>query len=227
MPIEHPLTPGGSTLTVLDANALLPPRLSDLLFDLSMIGLYHPRWTPTIESEFIKNFGAVVLTKNATERRAIRTAPPNPEHIAKAERRLRCFRSAVGPQYEVLLYDKPAYKKMVPPNVNVGDIHVASAALVLHTLSQEEDTEDKVFIVSNNLKHLAVKEMAAIGIGVISPGKFIDKLNAAAPARVEIALMKTINDLKAPLYTQEDVVALLVTHGAKETAKFYSAHWNM
>lgn len=136
VPIDHPLTRGGSTLAVLDAKALLPPRLSDLLFDLFMIGLYYPR-------------------------------------------------------------------------------------------CKERDAADKVFIVSNNLKHLAVKEMAAIGIGVISPGKFIDNLNAIAPARVEIALMKTINDLMAPLYTQEDVLALLVTHSAKETAKFYSVHWKV
>jgi len=224
VPIDHPLSPGGCTLAVLDANALLPPRLSDLLFDLFLGGLYLPRWTQAIEAEFIKNFGAVVLAKTAAERTAIRGAPPGPEHVAKAEHRLRCFRSAVGPEYEVLLYDKPVYKKMAPPTVNAGDIHVASAALVLNTLAQEEGTADKVFIVSDNLKHLAVKDMAAIGIGVVSPGKFIDKLNEAAPARVQIALMKTVNDLTAPLYTQQDVLMLLVTHGARETANSFLRH---
>lgn len=226
--IDHPLSPGGRTLAVLDANVLLPPRLSDLLFDLCLVGLYHPRWTPAIEGEFIKHFGAVVLAAAATKRKASKVASPNQEHIAIAERRLHCFRSAVGPEHEVLLYDKPIYKHMVPPNVNGGDIHVASAALVLRALAQQEGVAaDKVFIISNNLKHLAVKEMAAIGIDVISPGAFINKLNAAAPAKVEAALLKTINDLVAPPYTKADVLTLLVTHGANVTAKFYSSHWSV
>ncbi|HAT30237.1 MAG TPA: hypothetical protein DCW29_05110 [Janthinobacterium sp.] len=185
-----------------------------------MIGLYHPCWTRTIEDECIKNFGTVVLAKDKKERKAIKATPAKPEHIAKANSRLMRFRSAVGPEYEVLLYDKPAYEGKVPPNVHIGDIHVASAALVLRTLAREEGSADNVFIVSNNLTHLAVEEMASIGIGVVSPGDFINKLNAAAPAKVENALLKTINDLAAPPYTKEDVLRLLVRHGAKETAKF-------
>ncbi|RFP09857.1 hypothetical protein D0T26_28540 [Duganella sp. BJB489] len=111
--------------------------------------------------------------------------------------------------------------------MHAGDIHVASAALVLHILAQQEGAADKVFIVSNNLKHLAVKKMAAIGIDVISPGDFVDKLNAVAPARVETALLKTINDLTAPPYTQADMLSLLMTHGANKTAKFYSSRWHV
>lgn len=57
---DHPLSPGGAPLAVLDANALLPPRLSDLLFDLFIGGLDQPRWTHAIETEFIKNSGAVL-----------------------------------------------------------------------------------------------------------------------------------------------------------------------
>jgi len=227
VPIDHPLSPGGSTLAVLDANVLLPPRLSDLLFDLFIVELYFPRWTPTIEGEFIKHFGAVVLAKNAADRKAVKSALSNSRHIAKAERRLQCFRSAAGPEYEVLLYEKPIYKSMVPAGVDAGDMHVASAALVLHTLAQQEGTPDKVFIVSSNLKHLAVRNMAAIGISVVSPGDFINKLTAAAPARVEAALMKTINDLAAPPYTEEDVLSLLVTHGADATAQFFANCWDV
>lgn len=127
----------------------------------------------------------------------------------------------------MLLYDKPTYESKVPLKVHAGDIHVAAAALVLHTLAQEEGSDDKVFIVSNNLTHLAVKEMAEIGIDVVSPGDFINKLSAAEPAKVGHALLKTINDLAAPPYTKEDVLTLLVTHGAKDTAKLYAAQWNM
>lgn len=116
---------------------------------------------------------------------------------------------------------------MVRSDVDPGDIHVAAAALVLHTLAQQENTPDKVFIVSNNLTHLAVIKMAAIGIDVVSPGDFINKLTAAAPAKVETALLKTIQDLAAPPYTKEDVLSLLVTHGAYATAQFYAKYWEL
>lgn len=230
MPTDHPLSPGGRTLCVLDANVLLPPRLSDLLFDLFLHGLYAPRWTQTIESEFIRHFGEVALAKDKKERKAITAAPHDlaySAHLAKATYRLHCFRSAVGFEYEVLLYDRHDYKSKVPSKVHAGDKHVASAALVLHTLAQEEAAADSVFIVSNNLQHLAVKEMAAIGIKVVSPGDFINKLNAAAPDQVESALMKTINDLLTPRITQEYLLRLLVTHGARDTAHCYAAKWGV
>jgi len=230
MPTDHPLSPGGRTLCVLDANVLLPPRLSDLLFDLFLHGLYAPRWTQAIEGEFLRHFGEVALAKNKQERKAIHAAPQNLAyitHIAKAKYRLHCFRSAVGFEYEVLLYDKHHYKSMVPSTVHAGDTHIASAAMVLHTLAQEEGVADKVFIVSNNLQHLAVTEMAAIGIVVISPGDLINQLNAAAPDQVERALMKTINDLLTPPITQEYLLRLLLIHGAGETANDYAAKWGV
>jgi hypothetical protein len=38
MAISHPLSPGGETHVLLDANVLLPPRLSDILPDLCLEG---------------------------------------------------------------------------------------------------------------------------------------------------------------------------------------------
>ena len=104
---------------------------------------------------------------------------------------------------------------------------MASAALVLHALAQEEGSTDKVFIVSDNLVHLAIKDMAAIGILVVLPGEFINMLNVAAPTRVEKALLKTIEDLEAPPFTREDLLRLLDARGAIDTAKFYASKWNM
>lgn len=228
MRIDHPLSPGETTVAILDANVLLPPRLSDILFDLYLEGLYDPRWTQAIEAEFIKHFGHVVVAKNKAESRAIAAAPPDPTHLAKANHRLGCFRSAVGPQYEVLLYAKPEYESMVPAKVHQRDIHVASAALVLHSFSQEEGVAHKVYLVSNNLAHLAAKEMKAIGVSVVSAGAFINELNTAAPARVEQALLRTINDLKkGPPFTQADLLDILVVHGASATANFYAQKWDV
>ena len=42
---RHPLTPGGNTLAILDTCVLLPSRLSDVLFDLMLEGLYFAYWT--------------------------------------------------------------------------------------------------------------------------------------------------------------------------------------
>lgn len=227
MPPDHPLSPGGATLVILDANVLLPPRLSDLLFDCALAGLYCPRWTQAIEDEFIEHFGEVALTKGRQARREAAAAGPNPAHIAKARHRLGCFRAAVGFEHEVLLYDRPEYLAKVPNAVDAGDIHVASAALVLRGLSDEEGLADKVCIVSNNLTHLAPKDMAALGIEVMSPGVFIDELNKAAPNRVEQALLKTVNDLTTPPFTMANLLGLLDTHGAKATAKHWSRQWKV
>lgn len=45
--MNHPLSPGGITHALLDANVLLPPRLSDVLFDLCLEGLFSARWNAT------------------------------------------------------------------------------------------------------------------------------------------------------------------------------------
>jgi hypothetical protein len=49
---HHPLSPGGNTLVLLDACVLLPSRLSDVLFDLMLAGLYFAYWTADVEAEF-------------------------------------------------------------------------------------------------------------------------------------------------------------------------------
>lgn len=193
-----------------------------------MAGLYHPRWTKTIEAEFLKNFAAVVLARTKAEAKVLASSPPTADHFAKARHRLACFRSAAGPQFEVLLYNNPEYVAKVPEKVDPKDVHVASAALVLHTLIQEEGTADKVYIVSSNITDLAVSDMRAIGVHVVSPGKFIDHLNAVAPARVEQALLQSVKDLKKePAYTLEHLLGLLQLHKASATASYYSRKWEV
>lgn len=82
---DHPLSPGGVSLAVLDACALLPPRLSDVLFDLTLEGLYLPHWTAEIEDEFLRNFQAV-------------TGAATP---GGAARRLGAFRAAARMRHEI------------------------------------------------------------------------------------------------------------------------------
>jgi hypothetical protein len=77
---DHPLSPRGDTLVVLDACVLLPPRLSDVLFDLALEGLYVPLWTAEIEAEFLRNFqaatGAASADGGARRLRAFLKDPP-------------------------------------------------------------------------------------------------------------------------------------------------------
>jgi hypothetical protein len=56
---RHPLTPGGNTLVIFDTCVLLPSRLSDVLFDLMLEGLYFAYWTGDVEAEFLRNWPQV------------------------------------------------------------------------------------------------------------------------------------------------------------------------
>jgi hypothetical protein len=98
---------------------------------------------------------------------------------------------------------------------------------VLLNYAKEFGEPDRVFIVSANLRHLAVKEMRTLGIEVVRPGRFIDLLCAAAPVDVAAGLNKTIEDLNAPPLTKTDLLTILKLHGAKATVRHFSKYWNV
>jgi len=206
---DHPLSPGGDTLAVLDTCALLPPRLSDVLFDLALEGLYAPHWTAEIEAEFLRNF------QTATGGRS----------VDGGARRLRAFRGAVNMRHEVFGHMDSAVLGQVPGAVDEKDVHVASAALMLARAA--DPFTDKVFLVTANLDDLPPAALSSLGVTVISPGAFIDALHAAAPERVARALAKAIADLKAPPYTAAELLGALVLHGAAATVKTLSKKWRV
>lgn len=217
---DHPLSPGGMTHVLLDANVLLPPRLSDVLFDMCLAGLYSARWTLDIENEFLRSWPKVAtrktgggLRQQATER-------------AKAERRLACYKAAV-PDHEILGYDHPDVLASVPDAVASGDRHVAAAALVLLHYARRFNASDKVYIVSNNLKHMAISDMAQLGIVVVSPGQFIDSLAQADSVRVGQALEAAMSSLSAPPYTRELLLDALLLHGARSAVQYFAGAWGI
>jgi hypothetical protein len=226
--IDHPLSPGGTTYAVLDANALLPPRLSDILFDLHAAGLCFPRWTRTIEAEFLRNWALVVRALKGAELKAYKAAAPSPDDTRRATRRLRAFRQAVGEEYELAGYDEPHISGQVPAGVHTDDVHVASAAILLrHLLASEGSPADKVFLVSSNVRHLAVDDMGRLGINVVTPGAFVDHLFQAAPDRLASALERTVSDLVDPPYTKRELLDGLELHGARSTVAHFRAAWNL
>ena len=144
-----PLSPNGLRHAVLDANVLLPPRLSDILFDLCLAGLFHARWTPDIEEEFLRNWLRVVARtdSNATQLSVQQTASAS----TKARTRLMRFQSAV-PDYLLAGYDDASVLSRVPCAVDAGDRHVAAAALTLQDYVRQFGVASRVCIVSSNLE---------------------------------------------------------------------------
>lgn len=210
---DHPLSPGGTTLAILDACVLLPPRLSDVLFDLSLNGLFMPHWTESIEAEFLRNWKKVVKSGSHLSTQNL------------AQNRLNCFRNATLNRYQIFGEQSEALLAKVPAEVDLNDRHVVSAALALRMAS--EDSRDKIFIVTSNDVHMAKSKLMKMGISVVRPGVFIDALCSKAPLRVARTLAKVVSDLKNPPYTKEELLGALLVHGARLTVKSMSARWKL
>jgi len=199
----HPLSPGGNTLVVLDACVLLPSRLSDVLFDLMLEGLFLSYWTSDVEAEFLRNWPLV-----------------HPDAPKSGVRRLRSFQQATNNAHLITGYDDPAFGTRVPARVHPKDRHLVAAALILVNGLNEEDepARHKVIIVSDNSRHLALSDTRKLGIDVLKAGVFLDRLFAAEPRRTCLAIAKAQGDLKNPPYSKQEMQAALRLHGAKAVA---------
>ncbi|MGE4243214.1 hypothetical protein [Ramlibacter sp.] len=200
---------------VLDANALLPPRLSDVLFDLQGAGLYKARWSEEIEKEFLRNWGSVVVKDQAVDARQLKKG---------AQHRLDCYRG-VTEEYEIMGHLRPEILSKVPAEVQANDKHVAAAALQLRAALDEEGESGEVCLVTNNLRHLAVEQMKALGVEVLTPGAFIDKF--AKDDRTADAVRKAASDLEDPPYNLDQLLGALVAHGSKAAVKELSKAWGV
>ncbi len=141
---------------------------------------------------------------------------------------MNAYRNAVGDEYRLIGYGANHIAKQVPTAVNKGDIHVAQAAILIrHLLASEGLVSDRIFLVSSNVKHLAAKDMAGLGIEVIRPGAFVDLLFQAAQDRVSETLEQTVSDLISPPYTRGDLLGSLSLHGAKATVKHFCKAWRV
>ncbi|MCW2314458.1 hypothetical protein [Rhodoferax antarcticus] len=200
---HHPLSPGGNTLVIMDTCVLLPSRLSDVLFDLMLGGLYFAYWTADVEAEFLRNWPQV-----------------HPDASKSGAKRLKAFQRATKNGHLITGYDDTAFTSRVPARVHTNDRHLIAAALVmLNGLDEEDDPAlHKVMIVSDNSKHLAVADTRKLGIEVIKAGAFVDLLFDAAPARASQAIAKSLSDLTKPPYSKTELMAALRLHGAKATA---------
>ncbi len=220
--------PIGVIYALLDTNALIPPRLSDVLFDCACKGLYLPRWTKKIEDEFVQNWGDVVTStdKDARATRKASGIPPSQKHVAGARNRLSKYRAAVGGfDWEIVGYDDQDVIDRVPKEVNAGDVHLAAACLVMSDALFEEPVPHRVLLISSNIKHLAVPALGTLGVEVLRPGAFVDLLYQAQPSLVEESLCKTVDDLKD--YSREELLSNLALHKADKTVAFLANKWRV
>jgi hypothetical protein len=149
---RHPLSPGGDTLVILDTCVLLPSRLSDVLFDLMLEGLYFAYWTGDVEAEFLRNWPRV-----------------HPDASKSGARRLKAFQRACNNGHLITGYDGADFMSRVPAHVHQNDRHLIAAALVLiNGIDDDDPAANKVMIVSDNTRHLAVADSRKLGIKVVA-----------------------------------------------------------
>lgn len=206
----HPLSPGGNTLVILDACVLLPSRLSDVLFDLMLEGLYFAYWTADVEEEFMRNWPVV-----------------HPDAPKSGPKRMKAFQQASNDAHLVIGFDDASFLSRVPARVHENDRHLVAAALVLvNGLDEEADpTQHKVLIVSDNSKHLALSDTRKLGIEVFKAGAFLDRLFEADAQRTCRSILKSQNDLKNPPYSKKEMLDALRLHGAKALAASLAKIW--
>lgn len=209
---DHPLSPGGNTLVILDACVLLPSRLSDVLFDLILEGLYFAYWTGDVEAEFLRNWPVV-----------------HPAAAASGPKRLQAFQRATRHGHLITGYSEEVFMSRVAARVQNNDRHLVAAALVMaNGLDEEDDAAlHRVLIVSDNTKHLAVADTKKLGIEVMKAGAFLDRLFEADPHRCCQAVSKSLSDLKKPPYSREEMLSALRLHGARTTAAGLAQSWGI
>ena len=200
---KHPFSPNGYTYVVLDTCVLLPSRLSDVLFDLMHEKLYFLQWTQDVEQEFLRNWPSVHVTRPLA-----------------GPRRLAAFQRATRYGHLITGHHKTSYTSRVPARVHHNDKHLIAAALVMLDSCHAEQSRyhHKVFVVSDNTKHLAVKETAQLGVNVYTAGHFLNQLFNLAPTRCLRAIERSRTDLKNPSYTKQQFATTLRIHKADALA---------
>jgi hypothetical protein len=170
---ERPLT------AFLDANALYPAELRNLLMRLAVAEAYRPLWSDRVQKEW-------------TEALA-RDRPDLPrEKIA----RVRSLMEQHVPDATVEDYDALVGQLTLPDD---GDRHVLAAAI----------KGDAEILVTANLKHFPPSALAPYGIEALHPDDFVLRLIERVPARVLAAARDHRQSLKNPPKSVEEYLAAL------------------
>lgn len=189
------------TLVVLDTCVLLQQRVSDVLMDLRAEHLFSAHWTENIDDEFLRNM-----------QQAYRVSE------VRAQNRLLAMKARC-PEWEVVM--TRADFDAVPNEIDLKDRHVAAAALALRHAVDRDSADDEssrtydVILVTENVRHMAQKQMGKLGVRVLRPGEFLNEAYEAEPAAATRAVLQAAKDLKNPPYTVAELLYVLRERGAK------------
>jgi hypothetical protein len=149
---ERPLT------AFLDANALYPAELRNLLMRLALAEAYRPRWSDHVQKEWTE-----ALARDRPDL-----------HREKIER-VRALMEQHIPEATVAGYEMLVGQLTLPDD---GDRHVLAAAI-------EGGAE---ILVTANLRHFPLPALAPYGVEALHPDEFVLRLIERAPARVLAAV---------------------------------------
>jgi hypothetical protein len=183
------MTPSSGFAAILDANALYPAPVRDLLLHLASTGLYKPKWTDKIHEEWIRS-----LLENRTDLK---------------EKSLRSAQTAMNnafPDANITHYESLINRLILPDE---DDRHVLAAAI--------KDNVD--VIVTSNVKDFPTAVIKEFGIEIQHPDKFIVNLIQSDQSKAIAAFTNQVNNLKNPPKTKQQVLETLTNAGlGKSTA---------
>lgn len=215
--MNYPLSPHGRTLVVLDTNILLSIRLSDILFDMMLKKLFDVKWTKDIEAEFLKHAPDRYKKAGVSDEVAYQNGA----------RRLSILRRATRGTYKLLGYEDKFIQDQIPEKVDPKDRHVVAAAIRLLQLSKSEDCDDKVILLTENLKDMAVSEVEKLGIQILGAGQFIDTLVRCAPLSSIESLKISHEGLDSPPISHENFLNILNLYKSKHAVEVMCKEWGI
>ena len=173
---------------VLDACVLYPAPVRDILLSLAHQGLYHARWTVTINDEWVRN-----LVQNRPEL--------NAEQLRRTAERM----AQAIPDSLITGYERFASIVDLP---DPDDRHVLAAALVGHADA----------IVTFNLKDFPAGTLEPLGLEAQHPDDFVvNQLHLNLPEALRAVKAQRAR-LMRPTRTAAELVATLARCGLPQTA---------
>jgi predicted nucleic acid-binding protein len=173
----------GRFTALLDANVLYPAPVRDYLLHLANLNLYKPKWSSTIQEEWIRN-----LLKN------------RPDLSKEALERTKTAMDSAFPDANVDKYEDLISAIKLPDD---DDRHVVAAAI-----RGKADV-----IVTFNIKDFPVTAMSIYDIEVQSPDEFISNLINLDKKKCLKALENQVKSLKYPPKAREEVLERLTSCG--------------
>lgn len=182
-------------IVLLDACVLYPGSLRDLFVTLAVSGLYLPKWTEAIHSEWIENL---------LEQDAARNDPPRLERSRLERTRDQMERAC--PRSQVTGYE-PRVECLTLPDAD--DRHVLAAAL----------ESEAAFLVTFNLRHFPASILTPLEVQALHPDVFLCALFDQAPEVFEEALRQILSRLNHPPRSWQEQVAVLHANGLPRLAQ--------